>query len=94
MDTVKNRVRKISQEEKIAYASGAVQLLLCFIAIAVGMGKWTSQKQKRRAKQEAYADKLARKEQKAAYQQKMKQNKLQWKKELREEKRMLQKGEI
>lgn len=84
-------MKKLSESEKTVYLSAAVQLLLCFIAIAVGIGKWTGQKLKRKEKQAAYADKLARKEQKAAYKQQMKKNKLQWKKELREEKRMLQK---
>ncbi len=84
-------MKKLSQEEKIAYVSAAVQLLLCFMAIAAGVGKWTGQKLKRKEKQEAYADKLARKEQKAAYKQQMKKNRMQWKKELQEERRMLQK---
>lgn len=84
-------MKKLSESEKTTYVSAAVQLLLCFIAIAAGMGKWTNQKMKRKEKQAAYTDKLARKEQKAAYKQQMKKNKLQWKQELREEKRMLQK---
>ena len=73
----------------LVYVTSAIQLLLCFLAVASGIGKWNREKNKQRKKQLAYEGKLKRKEQKAAFLQQQKKNQLQWKREYKQEKRRL-----
>ncbi|MBQ7434027.1 MAG: hypothetical protein IJV50_11315 [Lachnospiraceae bacterium] len=82
-------MKQMDRKQLLVYVTGGIQLLLCFFAVASGIGKWNKEKNKQRKKQLAYEGKLHRKEQKAAFKQQQKKNQLQWKKELKQEKRRL-----
>lgn len=82
-------MKQMDEKQLVVYVTTGIQLLLCFFAVASGIGKWNREKNKQRKKQLAYEGKLHRKEQKAAFKQQQKKNQLQWKREYKQEKRQL-----